>query len=261
MTAATATTSTAAPRAAKQRATGIGYTRLEIVRTFRNVRFFLFSLVFPLVLFYLVAGPNRGAELGGIPFAVYYMIGMASWGTMTAVIAGGARIAADRTVGWNRQLRITPLSPRTYFEAKVVTGYLMAVVSIVLLYAAGLTLGVSLSLRAWLTMTALILIGLIPFAALGVLMGHLLTADSMGPALGGVTSLLALLGGAWGPVAEHGILHGILECIPSYWLVRAGGLGISGELWPARGWLVMAAWTVVLVALAGRAYRRDTARV
>jgi ABC-2 type transport system permease protein len=213
------------------------------------------------VLFYLVAGPNRHAQLGGVAFPVYYMVGMASWGTMTAVIAGGARIAADRTVGWNRQLRITPLPPRTFITAKVVTGYLMAAVSIVLLYGAGLTVGVSLSLRAWLTMTALILIGLVPFAALGILMGHLLTADSMGPALGGVTSLLAQLGGAWGPLAEHGALHHVVEALPSYWLVRAGGLGIAGEVWPARGWLVMAAWTVVLAVLALRAYRRDTGRV
>ena len=35
------------------------YTRYELVRTFRNRRFFIFSLVFPLVLYYLIAGPNR----------------------------------------------------------------------------------------------------------------------------------------------------------------------------------------------------------
>ena len=40
---------------------------------------------------------------------------MAAWGAMAAVIAGGARIAAERAIGWNRQLRITPLPARTYF--------------------------------------------------------------------------------------------------------------------------------------------------
>jgi ABC-2 type transport system permease protein len=241
--------------------TATTYVRYELLRTFRSVRFFVFSLAFPLVLFLLVAGPNRHEELDGAPFAVYYLTGMVAWGTMAAVVACGARIAGERSVGWNRQLRITPLKVPAYFAAKVLCGYAMAVISIVLLDVAAAAIGVRLSVGEWAAMTAMVLVGLIPFAALGVLMGHLLTADSMGPALGGVTSLLALLGGAWGPVAEHGILHGILECIPSYWLVRAGGLGISGELWPARGWLVMAAWTVALVALAGRAYRRDTARV
>ena len=44
---------------------------------------------------------------------------MIAFGAMTAVIAGGARIAAERSVGWNRQLRITPLAPARYFRAKV----------------------------------------------------------------------------------------------------------------------------------------------
>ena len=37
--------------------------RYELLRTFRNRRFLLFSLAFPLVLFFLVAGPNRHQKL------------------------------------------------------------------------------------------------------------------------------------------------------------------------------------------------------
>ena len=37
---------------------------------------------------------------------------------MVAVIAGGARIAAERAVGWNRQLRLTPLSARSYLAPR-----------------------------------------------------------------------------------------------------------------------------------------------
>ena len=38
------------------------------------------------------------------------MVGLAAFGAMNAVLAFGARIAAEREVGWNRQLRLTPLS-------------------------------------------------------------------------------------------------------------------------------------------------------
>lgn len=237
------------------------YTRYELLRTVRNTRFFLFSLVFPLILFLLVAGPNRHQQLGGIPFPIYYMSGMAAWGTMAAVLAGGARIAAERSVGWHRQIRLTPLSPRAYIGTKVLTGYVMALASIALLYAAGTSVGVRLSLARWVTMTALILLGLVPFAALGIALGHALTVESMGPALGGITSLLALLGGAWGPVGDSGALHRLIELLPSYWLVQAAKSAIDGGTWPAKGWLVMAAWTVVLTRLAVRAFRRDTERV
>lgn len=236
------------------------YTRYEIVRSLRNLRFFAFSLVFPLTLFLLIATPNRHEVVDGIPFPLQYMTGMAAWGTMTAVIAGGARISMERSLGWNRQLRVTPLSPRTYLQAKVLSGYLVALVSIVLLYAAGTALGVRLSATHWLTMTAMILIGLIPFAALGILLGHLLSPDSMGPAMGGVTSLLGLLGGAWGPITGDGVMHRLAELVPSYWLVEAGHTALGGGMWPVQGWIVLAAWTLVLTRLAARAWRRDTRR-
>src|SRR6478672_3021373 len=153
--------------------TSVTYLRYELLRTVRNTRFFIFSLVFPLILFYVVAGANKTLTLGNIPFPTYYMAGMISWGTMAAVISGGARIAAERSVGWNRQLRLTPLSTRMYFRTKVLTGYVMALCTLVLLYIAGSTLGVRLSAGHWLHMTGFILIGLVPFAVLGILLGHL----------------------------------------------------------------------------------------
>jgi ABC-2 type transport system permease protein len=237
------------------------YTRYELLRTVRNTRFFIFSLAFPLILFYVVAGSNKNATLGGIPFPTYYLAGMMSWGAMTAIVAGGARIAAERSVGWNRQLRLTPLTPRTYLRAKVVTSYAIALVSILLLAVAGLTIGVHLSAGRWATMIVLILVGLIPFAALGILLGHLVSVDAMGPALGGITALFALLGGAWGPIGQSGMMQHIVELLPSYWLVQAGHVAFTGQSWPAKAWLVLAAWTVLFAVFAARAYRRDTQRV
>jgi ABC-2 type transport system permease protein len=237
------------------------YTHYELLRAFRNTRFFILSLVFPVILFFVIAGPNRHEQLDGISFPLYYMTGMIGWGTMAAVIAVGARIAAERSVGWHRQLRVTPLPVRTYFRAKVLTGYLMAAVTIALLYLAGTSLGVRLPVADWVTMTVLILIGLIPFAVLGVLLGHLLTADSMGPAVGGLTALFALLGGAWGPLTGNGLLQTLAEGIPSYWLIQAGKSATGGEGWPATAWLVIAVWTLALSALAVHVFQRDTARI
>jgi ABC-2 type transport system permease protein len=237
------------------------YVRFELLRSVRNRRFFFFSLVFPLVLFLLVAGPNKDQTLQGIPFPTYYMAGMVAWGTMVAVIAGGARIAAERSVGWHRQLHISPLPMRTYFETKLLTGYLVAAVSIVALYLAGSALGVRLTAAHWIEMTLLVLIGLVPFAVLGILMGHLVTVDSMGPALGGVSSLFALLGGAWGPLASQGWLLTLTKCLPSYWLVQAGKVGYGEGAWPAQAWFVLVVWTAALAVVTVRVYRRDGARV
>jgi ABC-2 type transport system permease protein len=242
----------------------LGYTRYELLRTFRNVRFLIFALGFPLALYAILAVPNRDMHdyaHTGISLPLYYMVGLSSFGTMMAMVSSGARIASERTTGWTRQLRITPLSSGAYFRAKILTAYAMAVTSIALLFACGMAIGVSLPADDWAQMTILLLVGLLPFAALGVFLGHLLNVDSMGPATGGVVSLLALVSGTWFPVAAHGFLHVLALGLPSYWLVRASHVSISGQGWDATGWIVVAAWTVVLTTLARVAYRRDTNRV
>jgi ABC-2 type transport system permease protein len=238
------------------------YLRFELLRTLRNRRFLFFSLGFPLALYFLIAGPNRNeTNLGGsgLSAPLYFMVGLAAFGTMNAMLSAGARISAERAVGWNRQLRITPLSTRTYFRAKVVTGYVMAGISLVILYIAGVSLGVSMSGNDWLRMTALILIGLLPFAAIGIVFGHLLAPDSIGPVMGGTTALLAILGGTWFPLS--GTLTDVGKALPSYWLVQAGHVGLGGAGWTRTGWLVMAVWTIGAAVTARWAYRRDTKRV
>lgn len=239
------------------------YLRFELLRTFRNGRFFVFSFGFPLVLYFVIAGPNAGEadfEGTGVSLPLYYMVGLAAFGAMMATISCGARIAGERSVGWNRQLRITPLRARSYLGAKVLTAYVTATLSILLMYAAGSVLGVRLAAADWLAMTGLILVGLVPFAALGVLIGHLMTVDSIGPVMGGVASLLALLGGTWFPI-DAGFMYDLARCLPSYWLVQASHVSIGGGGWGVQGWLVIAAWSLVLSLLAARAYRADTRRV
>jgi ABC-2 type transport system permease protein len=238
------------------------YARFELVRTFRNRRFVIFSFGFPLVLYFMIAAPNRHeTDLGGtgISAPVYFMASLAAFGAMNSVLAIGGRIATERSAGWNRQLRLTPLTTRSYFRVKLLTAYSTAVGTIVLLYIAGAALGVRLEAAHWIAMTALLLIGLVPFAALGIMFGLLLSADSIGPAIGGTTALLGLLGGIWFPITG-GAMHVIAQALPSYWLVQAAHVGLGGDGWGVTGWLVVIAWSAAAGLLAARAYRRDSER-
>jgi ABC-2 type transport system permease protein len=188
------------------------------------------------------------------------MVSLASFGTMMAMVSTGARIAGERQVGWTRQLRITPLSPRAYLRAKVVTAYSSAAVSVAGLYVCGAILGVSIPAGTWIEMTLLIIVGLMPFAALGIFLGHLLNVDAIGPATGGTVSLLAFISGTWFPI-NSGFLHQIGRLVPSYWLVAAGRVPLHGAAWGMFGWVDVIVWTVALGVAAAWAFRRDTQRV
>ena len=240
----------------------IPYARAELRRTLRNRRFLIMSLGFPLVLYCLIAIPNRGvSNLGGTGLSapLYYMVGLAAFGAMATMISSGTRIAAERSIGWSRQLRLTPLPARAYLRTKTLTAYVLVLLTLALLFAAGTALGVRLPAQDWVRMTWLMLVALAPFAALGVLLGHLLTSDSIGPVVGGFTAVLAFLGGTWFPLG-NGVMNDIAQALPSYWLVQASHAALGGPAWPARGWVVVLAWTLGLVVLSRWAYRRDTQR-
>lgn len=249
----------APPPAQTARARGGVYARYELLRTVRNRQSFSFTLLLPAVLFLVIAAANRDVEVQGISFTTYYMTSMAGYGAMLAALGGGARIAAERAVGWTRQLRLTPLRSSTYFGVKLLTAYLTALLSIVLLYACGLIYGVHLAPARWLEMTGLILIGLAPFAALGILIGHLIGVDAIGPAMGGMSLFFGILGGQWFPLTNDALIA-IGKCVPSYWLTRAAHAGVGGAAWGWQGWVVVGAWTAAAGALAARTYRKDQAK-
>jgi ABC-2 type transport system permease protein len=137
----------------------------------------------------------------------------------------------------------------------------MACVTLGLLLVAGLTLGVHERVVGVLEMFGYVAVGLVPFAALGILVGHKFTVDSIGPILGGGVSVLAFIGGAWGPVGgDSGFMHNLSQATPTYWLVQAGHTLIGGPGWSARGWWTIAIWTAVLGRLAMMAYATDTKR-
>jgi ABC-2 type transport system permease protein len=237
------------------------HVRYEILRTLGNPLTLGFTLGLPLVVFLVVAGTNRHGTVEGISVPLYFMGAMAAYGAMLAAVQSGGRIALDRSKGWTRQLRITPLRTRTYFVAKVFAAYLVALVSLAALFAAGTAMGVHLGGGRWLELAALLLVGLAPLVVLGIALGHLLTPDSLTAGVGGLVAVLAMLGGAFGPVFTSGTMLSVVKFLPSYWLVQASRVSVGGGGWPGQAWAVVAGWTVVFALGALAAYRRDTGPV
>ncbi|WP_328591766.1 ABC transporter permease [Candidatus Frankia alpina] len=223
----------------------------------------IFTLFLPIILFGAFSA-SQGADdrLGDLTAAPYIMISMASYGAMNAVLVTAGRITTERSIGWNRQLRLTALTGPQYVLGKAITGFTLAVLPIVTVFVAGDAMrGVRLSAGTYLGTGASVLLGLVPLAAFAIWLGYLVRPENMQAVTGGVFSLLALAGGIWVPVENFpGWLADIVKVLPMYWSAQAGRAVLAGGWIGGRGLVTLAVWTAVLGTLAGRAYLRDQLR-
>ncbi len=236
------------------------HLRYEVVRTFRARGFLIITLGMPMVLYCVVTPGNRHSKVGDMPFSFYFMTWMAAYGALFAVFSPTTRMAIDRSRGWARQVRVTPLRPASYVIAKVVTAFMVALPALALLFAAGTAFGVRLTAAQWLQMTGLLLVGLTPFIVMGIAIGHLARPDVLPAVIGGLVVLFALSGGALGEFVGTGLPVEIIKLLPSYWLVHAGHGATTAGGWAAEGWIVVGTWTAAMLALAVPAYLWDTRR-
>lgn len=238
------------------------YLLLEARRAHRNKRFLMFTVAMPLVLFLVYVQLYGTGRVDGVDTTAYLMVSMAAFGAMSAAMSAGSRISVERQTGWNRQLRLTPLRPVSYLVAKGALAMLVAVPAIVLVYAAGrLVEHVHLTPGQWLASAVGVWLALVPFAALGLLIGYAATPDSSGAIFSGVSVILSLFGGIFVPVeVMPDAMAKVAQVLPSYWLgiIGRGPLGTGGFEWQAVP--IMLGWAVVLAVVVARRYRVDTAR-
>jgi ABC-2 type transport system permease protein len=243
------------------------YLALEIRRMYRDRRFVFFSVAVP-VMFYLlwsnIFAKGGGNETDtGLPPKTYLLVAMASFGALGAALTTtGARLAAERQSGWLRQLQVTPLRPWAVIITKVIASMCLALPAIVLVgLTAAITQHVHLSPGQWAAMVGLMWVGTLPFAALGTLIGSLVSADAAQPVTLACYFALSILGGLWISVSLlPTALRHIARWTPSNRFADLGWNVVAGHAPPASDALVLAAWTVVLGALAILAYRRATVR-
>lgn len=236
-----------------------GYLLLEVKRALRAGRFLIFTLALPVLMFLFL---SNIAGVGGTQQKAGLMVGMITWGAFSAALFAGARVAIERDAGWQRQLRLTPLTGAGYLTAKGVVGMVVALPAVVLVPLIGaLAEGIRLDFGQWAQVTLGVWLAVIPFALLGLLLGQYGTADSMQAVTGVLMMVLAMFGGLWVPLsALPGLFSGIARILPTYWMSQVGrsALGSSDDMLTAV--LVLAGWTVVLGALVVRRYRSDSAR-
>lgn len=222
-----------------------------------------FAIAFPVVFYLLYTGVLSGAAadanapIGGTTWATYFMVSMATYGAIGAALGGAILIAQERSSGWTRQLRVTPLPAAAYIGGKLLVSYVVTVPAIAAVMVAGLAVDhVELSAVAWIQMLASLAIGALPFAALALLIGYLFDADSAQGAMMISFFSLAILGGLWAPVTSFPeTLATIGRMLPSFRLADLGRDAATGATPDVVDIAILVAYAAVIGGLAAWRYR------
>jgi ABC-2 type transport system permease protein len=241
------------------------FTAFEIRRLLRAPRGLIFTVAFP-VAFYLVNYGNRtdsSEAWAGTTWPIYFMVSMCSWAAISAAMnAGGARLAAERTSGWTRYLRLTPLPSWAYTAGKVLAGVTLSLGGTVVVAAvAAMAARPDLTFAAWMTFIGACWLGSLPFAALGILLGLVTSSSTAGPAVIAAMLTLNMLGGLLVPLAAFpGWLRDVAKALPTYRLGDIGWRTVAGQGFNPADVLVLAAYTAAFGLLAAWRYRADQSR-
>lgn len=232
--------------------------RYECLRLLRTPSFALPTMIFPL-MFYLLFGVllNRGNPGA----SEYLMASYSVFGVMGPGLFGfGVSLALDRERGLLTLKRALPVPAAAPLVAKMVMAMGFAVCIGVLLMLAGRLLGgVQLSWPQMATLLLIDVLGVLPFCALGLLIGTLVSGSGAPAVVNMVYLPLALLSGLWLPLSMLPAFFGQIAPLWPAWHLAQLALKVVGHDGGHPIWVhvaVLAAVTSVCFALAQRRLQR-----
>lgn len=259
------TPSPAAEAAARPRRSLLRIYRLEstyeLLKLLRLPAFAVPTLAFPW-LFYVLFGLAMGGSAGSLPFSSYLLATYGVFGVVGAALLGiGVGVAGERGQGWLLAKRATPMPFSAWLFAKIAAALVMALIVVMGLCAlAAIFGGVRLPTAGWLQLTAVLVVGTLPFCAFGLALGYL-CGPSAAPAVANLIHLpLAFVSGLWIPVDFlPPVVRGVARFVPQYYLgqLALGAVGGETRETTGRSLVALLVATAIALALAWFAYRRD----
>lgn len=233
----------------------------EFLRVLRTPAFALPTLCFP-VVFYLVFGIVVPGDWGSVHKASYLMATYGAFGVMGPALFGfGVGLALERKQGLLELKRVSPMPASAYFLAKIAMSVAFAFVVVALLAAVGVGLGdVSLPAAAWAQLLAVLMLGTLPFCAIGLFIGTMAKGEAAVAIVNLVYLPMSLLGGLWLPLKVFpAAVQSMAVALPS-WHLGQMALGAVGQVQGVPFGLhaaALGATTVLFLALAALRLRRE----
>lgn len=232
----------------------------ELLRVLRTPAFAIPSLVFPVVFYVLFAlvlpGQWANFQKATYLFATYGVFGVIG----PALFGFGVGLAIEREKGWLELKRVSPMPTFVYFIAKISMSLVFAFAVLCLLTVAAVGFGgVRIAPLVWLQLVATLMLGTLPFCAMGLWIGTLVKGQAAVALVNLVYLPMSVLSGLWIPLfALPQVLQKLAVAWPSWHLAQMA-LGVVGQVKDvayARHALVLLATTGVFLVLAAMRLRK-----
>jgi len=228
----------------------------EWLRLWRLPMFSLPTLLFPW-MFYLFFG----VLFGGTGNAEYLLATYGAFGVIGPALFGfGVGIAIDRQQGLLRLKRVLPMPMSAYFGAKIGTSVMFSLLVLVGLGCiASFAGGVQLDITQWGLLLLILILGGLPFCAMGLFIGLCCNAQSAPAVINLLYLPMAFLSGLWLPIfLLPDFLQQLAVVFPAYHLAQLALAVIDRHqgqsLW-GHG-LALLLYSGIFLLLAGSAWRR-----
>lgn len=189
----------------------------EFLRMWRTPSFALPTLIFP-GMFYLLFGVMLAGRSGNAEASRYMLATYGVFGVMAPALFGiGVSLAMDRERGFLTLKRVLPMPAGAYLFAKMAMAMLFGMIVALMVMVLAATVGhVELRASQWALLLLVDTIGTLPFCALGIWIGSLLSGQAAPAVVNLIYLPMAFLSGLWLP----------LKMLPA-------AIGMFAPVWPS----------------------------
>ncbi len=233
-------------------------SRIELRQLSHNLQYLVGIFILPVTLIALwwfsAAGKSNDNK-------VAVMLAISFLGLMIYAIERlGKSISLERIGGWIKLLRVSPLPPYIYLLSKLTLVLIISSISLLFIFGFGyLKLGIEEQFLTWITIFLSLVLGIMPFAILGIGIGYLLNPKSIDVFLGLSLFVISLTCGL--PLSESEMYENILIFSPFYHYKELLTWSAHFDRYPVDYlglhifWLI---WTGILLSFVTVwAYKRD----
>jgi ABC-2 type transport system permease protein len=238
--------------------------KYEFLKYLRLPIYALSTVLFP-VMFYVLFGlvMNRQGTFHAVTVSTYLLATYGTFGTMGAsLFANGAGVAAERGLGWLQVKRASPMPPFANFVAKFFVSMIFSSIIELALLGLGIAFGgVHIGAATAAKLVATLVIGSIPFSALGLAIGYFAGPNSAPAIVNMIYLPISFLSGLWVPVDMlPKFLQHVATAMPPYHLAQLAlnMIGIQtggGSFW--FHWEFLIGFMLVSLGIARIGVQRD----